>query len=801
MKNKERRDSFSRTEYQCALYLSFLSVGIVVGFLIDFLTEARPWQNANEIDLVGIVLLQMIITVFVTVLPGRLIRMDAMISLELLSMKQLFVRYISHEIRSPLNVVHAGVDMLRDELKSNSLKESNMCGIRDLLDDIFAASESAICVLNDLLNYEHLDAGTFTLKLNWKPLARLFEGKLLWTEVLAKDKEIHLKFNDETVCTEVGVQRFLHQAIVESGSQFDSWGEWMEGGLMSSGTSLFPFIQCDLPVIREIINLAPLADACLHMDVEKIDQVMRNIISHAIKNTPTNGTVEINLKCTPVSTTSRGKIISKALKNVVGMLEVEVVDSGGGFDDADLQKVFGELSQFDINDLRGGGGTGLGLWISRKVINLHQGRMGIRSSGKGLGSTLFFELPLFPAAMMNASLTSTNPVSGLDVESRATMFFAEQRSSRALIAVEQPPTVPIPPTSLTDRILDNNNTGVSGFADLAALEMEEADEPTEYCNTHREERDSNNGDGNSLHNISENHDGGRLLRSDVEEGLDALPFRALRNSFGMLRSSFDFMDLRRSFMSAGEASPRVAPYSAHSGTDDDIQKIINATSLRFKSRPTSSKDKTSATNDNNTSSNAHNNCHLSPSATVKDIKAHFLATSADSSVSTFNANDMPHSSASSMTQHLYSASGGQQQKHPMRVTPMRFLIVDDSLLNRKIVRRILEADSDRFPNCYIKEADDGVTALEMVKSEASNGINFDFILIDYIMLKMHGPEAVEILRTSLNYRGVIIGITGNALPADIAKLISSGVNEVVLKPLTKAKLIDALLRNCETLRH
>jgi len=84
---------------------------------------------------------------------------------------------------------------------------------------------------------------------------------------------------------------------------------------------------------------------------------------------------------------------------------------------------------------------------------------------------------------------------------------------------------------------------------------------------------------------------------------------------------------------------------------------------------------------------------------------------------------------------------------------------------------------------------------------------------------MHGPEAVELLRTNLNYRGVIIGelklsiismftlfylniigITGNALPADISKLISSGVDEVVLKPISKAKLMDALIRNCETLR-
>jgi len=58
-----------------------------------------------------------------------------------------------------MNVMHAGVEMLREELKSDAVRGGNLCVITDLLDDIYAASESAISVLNDLLNYEHLDAG------------------------------------------------------------------------------------------------------------------------------------------------------------------------------------------------------------------------------------------------------------------------------------------------------------------------------------------------------------------------------------------------------------------------------------------------------------------------------------------------------------------------------------------------------------------------------------------------------------------------------------------------------------------
>lgn len=57
---------------------------------------------------------------------------------------------------------------------------------------------------------------------------------------------------------------------------------------------------------------------------------------------------------------------------------------------------------------------------------------------------------------------------------------------------------------------------------------------------------------------------------------------------------------------------------------------------------------------------------------------------------------------------------------------------------------------------------------------------------------MSGPEAVSILRDSLKYSGVIIGITGNALPVDISTFLESGADEVLIKPLTRKKLIDAL---------
>jgi len=95
-----------------------------------------------------------------------MIRALAISSMQSLSLKQVFVRYVSHEIRSPLNVVLAGLELLRGDLK-----EVVNSSIFDLINDMQTAGETAITILNDLLHYEQMDAGkrisncNFTIRL------------------------------------------------------------------------------------------------------------------------------------------------------------------------------------------------------------------------------------------------------------------------------------------------------------------------------------------------------------------------------------------------------------------------------------------------------------------------------------------------------------------------------------------------------------------------------------------------------------------------------------------------------------
>mmetsp|Transcript_17533 Transcript_17533/g.24082 ORF Transcript_17533/g.24082 Transcript_17533/m.24082 type:complete len:139 (+) Transcript_17533:523-939(+) len=134
-------------------------------------------------------------------------------------------------------------------------------------------------------------------------------------------------------------------------------------------------------------------------------------------------------------------------------------------------------------------------------------------------------------------------------------------------------------------------------------------------------------------------------------------------------------------------------------------------------------------------------------------------------------------------------------------------------MNRKILMRLL-VECERSLGWFasgvtVVEADDGRTAVEALRTEMAirggdgGGAGFDLILMDYIMLQMHGPDAALVMRKELHYQGVIIGLglpykhsLSSHVPickCDLARYIALGADTVLTKPLTKAKLADTLL--------
>jgi len=105
--------------------------------------------------------------------------------------------------------------------------------------------------------------------------------------------------------------------------------------------------------------------------------------------------VMINLVNNSIKFTEKGKIALRASQLDGARILITVKDTGIGIPADQLEDVFQEFSQVDTSTTRKVGGTGLGLPISRRLVEMHGGRLWAESTGvNGEGSTFFVEMPL-----------------------------------------------------------------------------------------------------------------------------------------------------------------------------------------------------------------------------------------------------------------------------------------------------------------------------------------------------------------------------------------------------------------------
>ncbi|HEX9702047.1 MAG TPA: PAS domain S-box protein, partial [Rhodospirillales bacterium] len=115
-------------------------------------------------------------------------------------------------------------------------------------------------------------------------------------------------------------------------------------------------------------------DIFVRADNDRLTQVLTNLLSNAAKFSPKGGKVEV------------------AVGSRKGWGCVSVRDHGPGIPDEFRDKIFGKFTQADSSDKRTAGGTGLGLNISKTIIEKHGGVIGFES-GSGDGATFYFEVP------------------------------------------------------------------------------------------------------------------------------------------------------------------------------------------------------------------------------------------------------------------------------------------------------------------------------------------------------------------------------------------------------------------------
>jgi CheY-like chemotaxis protein len=122
------------------------------------------------------------------------------------------------------------------------------------------------------------------------------------------------------------------------------------------------------------LHVAPGLDT-IHADPRKFRQILLNLLSNAVKFTPKGGRVEV-----------------RADPDGAGAFKIEVSDNGIGIEPEDLAQVFSEFYQAKRVHTEQYGGTGIGLALTRRLVELHGGEIGVQSQPEQ-GSTFWFTLP------------------------------------------------------------------------------------------------------------------------------------------------------------------------------------------------------------------------------------------------------------------------------------------------------------------------------------------------------------------------------------------------------------------------
>jgi signal transduction histidine kinase len=254
-------------------------------------------------------------------------------------MREDFTSMMVHELRSPLTGIRSIANLLKEDKIKNEQKK-----YQEFIELIVTNSASMLDLVNDLLDVAKLEAGKF--------------------QVLRKPTQIA-------------------QVVDQRLQSFKSLAAESQNDLTSK-------LSSDIP-------------ADVMVDENKIGQVLNNFLSNAIKFTH-NGKIIISafkLKSGEdmvAKVSSLGMIwpgIHNDIKFGEDQLVMAVTDTGVGIPEDQMGKLFNKFTQLEQGAVSEKKGTGLGLVISKGIVEAHGGKIGMFSQS-GKGTTFYFNLPLVP---------------------------------------------------------------------------------------------------------------------------------------------------------------------------------------------------------------------------------------------------------------------------------------------------------------------------------------------------------------------------------------------------------------------
>ena len=170
----------------------------------------------------------------------------------------------------------------------------------------------------------------------------------------------------------------------------------VEAGKMEFDVSRFPIcavLNSSVVMLKEkamkhdialSVEIEPEADIHVEADERKIKQILFNLLSNAVKFTPDGGRVTVRACLAAVENGGEEQ----------RMIEVSIEDTGIGIKEEDLPRLFGEFTQIRQSVLtKQYEGTGLGLALTKRLVELHHGSIRVESE-YGKGSRFYFTLPV-----------------------------------------------------------------------------------------------------------------------------------------------------------------------------------------------------------------------------------------------------------------------------------------------------------------------------------------------------------------------------------------------------------------------
>jgi signal transduction histidine kinase len=171
------------------------------------------------------------------------------------------------------------------------------------------------------------------------------------------------------------------------------------GALVRSGASVIMWVFALVAFLEGLISTPETNQA----DERKLRQIMYNLLSNAVKFTPDGGSVILSARylsstdgqwftpeAKPVGLPLNG---DDELMSGRGLINVSVQDTGIGIKREDLKRIFDPFEQVESSASRRCQGTGLGLTLTRRLVELHGGKIWAESDGEGKGSKFIFVIP------------------------------------------------------------------------------------------------------------------------------------------------------------------------------------------------------------------------------------------------------------------------------------------------------------------------------------------------------------------------------------------------------------------------